>query len=254
MQESGIYKITSLLDGKCYIGSAVDLKHRWACHQYDLRQHRHHSRYMQRAYDKHGVENLTFEIIELVENKNDLLGREQYWLDAHEACLPEKGYNTIREVTLPPMFGRRHKKESLLKISINRRGKASGENHPMYGVRRTGEQHPFFGKRHTEETKMRISEKNKGMFAGENHPMYGKKHTPIALRRIAQSSRGRGLGSRNGNAKLIESDVVEIKQMLKSGKSQRMIAKTFGVCQSTIKSINLGLTWGHISVSACGGG
>ena len=74
------------------------------------------------------------------------------------------------------------------KISESRKGKCCGENHylygkgykisgennPMYGVHRYGENNPNFGKKWTEEQKRKISESLKGKFAGENHPMARK--------------------------------------------------------------------------------
>jgi hypothetical protein len=38
-----------------------------------------------------------------------------------------------------------------------------GENHPMFGVSRFGEDNPFFGKTHSEDVKKKMSEKAKGL-------------------------------------------------------------------------------------------
>ena len=44
----------------------------------------------------------------------------------------------------------------------------------------------------------------------------------------------------------IEDKVKEIKEMLSFGKSQRAIAKIYGVSQSAINYINIGKTWRHL--------
>jgi predicted GIY-YIG superfamily endonuclease len=42
---SGIYKITNLLNGKMYIGSAVNVRKRWHQHRHGLRCNKHDNRY-----------------------------------------------------------------------------------------------------------------------------------------------------------------------------------------------------------------
>ena len=66
-------------------------------------------------------------------------------------------------------------KEKLSKIAKERYQDKT--NHPMYNVRRYGEDNPFYGKQHTKETKEKISEAHKGLHSGEKNPMYGKNHT-----------------------------------------------------------------------------
>ena len=48
----GIYKITNTENGKIYIGQSVDIGHRKACHEYDLKNGRHHNCHLQRAYNQ----------------------------------------------------------------------------------------------------------------------------------------------------------------------------------------------------------
>ena len=54
------------------------------------------------------------------------------------------------------------------------------------------------------------------------------------------------LGERNGNAKLTEADVLEIKALLFKGMSQRAIANQFGVAQQLISCIKTGSLWAHV--------
>lgn len=48
------------------------------------------------------------------------------------------------------------------------------------------------------------------------------------------------------NSKLIESDVVEIREMLKDGNGENLIAEKYGVTRSTINKVKLGRTWSHV--------
>lgn len=49
-------------------------------------------------------------------------------------------------------------------------------------------------------------------------------------------------------AKLTDDNVLNIKEMLKSGIKQRIIAAKFNVNETTISNINVGKTWKHIGV------
>ena len=48
--------------------------------------------------------------------------------------------------------------------------RVSGENNPMFGVHRYGQDHPMFGKHMTEESKRKSSESHKGLQSGSKHP------------------------------------------------------------------------------------
>lgn len=56
-------------------------------------------------------------------------------------------------------------------------------------------------------------------------------------------------GERHGISKLDNEKVIEIKKLIRGGVPQRMIAKMYGVCQATIKDINMGKTWKRIDAS-----
>ena len=61
--------------------------------------------------------------------------------------------------------------------------------------------------------------------------------------------RDRTLGSRNGQSKLTEQGVIDIKILLADGKlSQRCIAWLFGVSPMTISDINTGKCWSQVVI------
>jgi len=87
-KESGIYRITNLIDNKYYVGSSSRLRKRKHEHFKDLENNKHCNDYLQNAYNKHGKENFKWEVIEHVapsedvkEFKKRLLDREQYHMD-----------------------------------------------------------------------------------------------------------------------------------------------------------------------------
>lgn len=92
MKGAGVYKIT--LNGRIYVGSAVCLSNRWKSHRHELSRGKHHSRFLQSAYDKHGISEAAFEVLEAVEDTSKLIEREQAWLDRLRPF--DGGYNTCR--------------------------------------------------------------------------------------------------------------------------------------------------------------
>lgn len=90
--KSGIYKITCLKSKKIYIGSSNDCVQRYNKHIWALKNNRHHNKYLQSAFLKHGEENFEFEIIESIE-ENILLEREQFYLDLYKSYDRTIGYN-----------------------------------------------------------------------------------------------------------------------------------------------------------------
>jgi group I intron endonuclease len=85
-----IYAIINNINGKMYIGSSKDFVKRSWEHFNALKLNKHVSKYLQRSYNKYGKENFSIEIIENINNLEDLIKREQCWLDFLK---PE--YNTL---------------------------------------------------------------------------------------------------------------------------------------------------------------
>ena len=76
--KSGLYQIRNKINGKEYIGSSVNIKHRWSVHKCYLNQGVHDNPHLQAAWNKYGADAFVFMIIEYCEN---YLEKEQYLLD-----------------------------------------------------------------------------------------------------------------------------------------------------------------------------
>lgn len=79
-----IYRIYNLSD-QCYIGSTTcGLKRRWQQHKSDYKRCKAGKGKKCGSYelfDKYGVNNLFYELIEIVEKESQLLSRERYWIE-----------------------------------------------------------------------------------------------------------------------------------------------------------------------------
>ena len=88
----GIYKITNLINGKVYIGCSKDIEHRWIAHKSEsILEHNPQYNYsIHKAFRKYGIDNFSFEIIELVP-ESELFEKEKYWIAFYDSY--NKGYN-----------------------------------------------------------------------------------------------------------------------------------------------------------------
>jgi len=78
---TGIYKIQSKIKPeRIYVGSAINILHRWHVHLSDLKLNKHSSIKLQRHFNKYGKEDLIFIILELC-FPEFLIAREQYYMN-----------------------------------------------------------------------------------------------------------------------------------------------------------------------------
>ena len=92
--QGGIYKITNIVNGKCYIGRTSDFYRR--SHQYIYDFHNQRSRqineYMLRSMIKHGIEKFTFSVIEVCD-QDVMEERELFWMRYFNSTSRDFGYN-----------------------------------------------------------------------------------------------------------------------------------------------------------------
>jgi len=116
----GIYRITCTITGKCYIGSAVNLRQRRKTHFGSLQRGEHHNPKLQAAWKKYGYESFVFDILELVMIPDLLTAREQHYLDALKP-FGERGFNL--DPIAGSSLGVKYSQENCEHISIAKRGK-----------------------------------------------------------------------------------------------------------------------------------
>ena len=102
---SGVYKITNLINNKCYIGSAICFKKRWQ---------RQYNKHLTAAFIKYGKSNFKYEILLYCDKKN-LIFFEQRAIDIYK---PEYNIRQLAESNL----GNKHSEETKKKISISKTG------------------------------------------------------------------------------------------------------------------------------------
>jgi group I intron endonuclease len=118
---TGVYIIRNIINGKIYIGSAVNLERRLKYHRWALNKETHSNIYLQRAWNKDGEEFFVFEEYFYCEVK-DLIFHEQLTIDA---SIVRYGRENIYNIspTAGSTLGRKHSEETKKKIGDAFRGK-----------------------------------------------------------------------------------------------------------------------------------
>ena len=92
----GIYKLINNKNNKVYVGQSVNIEQRFKDHINNLRNNNHYAYKLQNFYNQN--KNLksfkiTYEILEIVDNKKHLNSREQYYIQLYDSH--KNGYNSI---------------------------------------------------------------------------------------------------------------------------------------------------------------
>jgi group I intron endonuclease len=95
-----IYKITNLVNNKCYIGQAVDYQKRFQDHKSALRNGHHDNYHLQNAWDKYHEDSFEFSVLEYAENYNE---REIFYITLYDATNEDYGYNFLKGGENPPL-------------------------------------------------------------------------------------------------------------------------------------------------------
>lgn len=188
MKQPVIYKIRNVTNDKFYVGSTTDTRERFRTHRSRLRNNRHHSPYLQAAWNKHGEDCFKFEVVEIVPEGASLQAAEDVWLAEHVG--QRYCYNVSRFSDAPwrgvpkelhPCYGR--------VVSEEQRA-ATSARMTEYFLTHSG---PMSGKKHTAETRALMSERvNRAVAEGR-----GGKFIPTAETRQRMSEALKG----NQNAK-----------------------------------------------------
>lgn len=170
MKFSGIYKIKNIINDNCYIGSSINIKNRTRIHKRYLLQNKHHSIILQRAYNKYKKENFVYEIIEIIDNKKELIKKEQYWIDKIKPI-----YNICKKAN--SSLGIKRRKETIEKLKISHLGnKHTKESKKKIGDSQRGNKHWTKNKFFSKEAKKHMSEGQINLYKnGYISPLKGKK-------------------------------------------------------------------------------
>ena len=163
--QGGVYKITAPT-GQYTIGSTNNFRRRWYNHTNALKTNKHCNPHTQHLFNKYNT-GWTFETIEQVSNKNQLLDTEQKYLDLHfgtPLCI------NLCKCATAPFKGRNHSISSRKRISLalsNPRPWTKGKSKPC-----------LWGHLTSPETRLKIG------LASANRSPESKLKTSLAIKEV----------------------------------------------------------------------
>lgn len=246
---AGIYSITHVSSGRMYIGSSTRIHFRWNQHRASLNRGDHHSKYLQRVWDKYGSDAFKFQI-ERECSVSELELLEQEYIDTYQ---PEFNTCPVSGTTRGIKHSEEHKRkisEASRKMWAERKEEILAKRPPVSEETRqkmSRSQKGLKKRPHTEEFKRRMSEVRKGKPSinkgrkfppefgeqiskrkkgkpvpqsfkdrwnpentlGEKGSFYGKKHTEEAKMKISAANKGRSRGPQSEETKKKSSEALK---------------------------------------------
>lgn len=204
----GIYKITNKINNKSYIGISTDIEDRWEQHKNPYNHKRESNKLLYKAFNKYGIENFTFEVLEECKVV-ELSEKEKYYVDLFDAY--HNGYNMTaggEDFHGESHPGHKLDKEDIIDIRIRYKNlERKKEVYDLY-KNRIGES--GFSKIWKGETWKDIMME---VYTEENKEFH-KHNTSNA-------------GSQNGRSKITEEDVKNIRIRRKNGENIRIVYEDY---------------------------
>lgn len=221
----GIYKIVNTKNGKFYIGSTTNFHKRKLQHFNSLRKNKHHSIYLQRAFNKYGEESFKFVIIKKCENT---LIEEQKILDNLDYT---KSYNVSKSASGGDLISN-HPNAKEIKEKSRRNILKAPKGKPPIGDLNGKWKGGVSKSKCTccgKEIKSPAKKCNKCYFKerdvnGVNNPFYGKSHSKETKKKLGKYRKGKYKGNQE---KVVIVDGVEYKSLSET-------SRIFGVVAATI--------------------
>lgn len=123
-ETAGVYKITNGINGKIYIGQTKHFKRRAEIHEKALNSQKHPNRHLQAAWNSYGSTVFVFEVLSIIQNKEERDKAEQQLIDQNFGT---DCYNQLKYVIPQPgkQFKTPRKRRSLEERRKNRKPRRS---------------------------------------------------------------------------------------------------------------------------------
>jgi len=186
-RNGSIYKITNIINDKCYIGqTAGDKKCRWNGTLNDARSH--YNRHFYRAVNKYGAENFKIDIIKKC-SEDELDDWETYYISYYNSTDRRYGYN----MESGGNKNKHHCEESRRKMSKSHIGKKQSEE----TKKKQSESHK--GKKLSKEHIKNLSESHKGKLLGYKQSEEHKRNLSESHKNPSEETRKKMSKAKKGN-------------------------------------------------------
>ena len=190
---SGIYVIVNTVNGKVYVGQAVDIHKRWINHKSKLNNSHHFNQSLQSAWIKYGASSFKFEVLENC-SINQLSEREQFYINYYtekDLC-----YNFAKDVRAF-MRGVPRSEETRRRMSDAAKNRPTISDETRMRMSEAAKKRPpinektrqrlsVAGKNISKETRQKLSNASKG-----NAHSLGKKHSKETREKMSEAHKGK---------------------------------------------------------------
>ena len=246
----GVYSIYCERNKKIYIGSSINILKRWSHHKDDLRSNTHHSKHLQRAWNRYKEESFVFKILEET-SMEERINREQFYIDLFKSYLRQNGFNLYpkAEGSSGYKFSKQHI-ENLKKSHL-------GYHHTEIQKQRIADAHRGEKSHRAKLTTLQVQEIKKCLLSGNSQSSLSKEYNVTrstissiwkekSWSHIEPHTPGTKIipaGEKHHNSKLTHEMVFQIKNQYKSGKRIFELVKEYNANYTTISDIIKGRTW-----------
>lgn len=246
--KSGIYQITNRRNGNRYIGSSYDIARRWASHRKCLRAGTHHSRYLQAAWNKDGEEAFDFSVL-IYCQESGLIPNEQEAMDLHRPAYNmrkiagsslgcEQSHETkqrlsarMKALWTDPEYRERQSDSNRAKM-LDPEVRAIHSSAVRTALAKPSARENLSRAQTEAQNRVEVKEKIRAMAKARwSDPDYRERHSAA------------NRAQRRDGSKVDESVLSAVEAELAAGASQRLIAKTYGIDQSTVSDIKNRKHW-----------
>lgn len=223
----GIYSIRNTVNNKVYIGKTeMNFGDRWDSHKSLLKNNKHFNSYLQRAYNKYGVESFEFEIV------RDCTG------DSSD------NINTL-EIEFIKLYNSKSNGYNMSDGGDGARGAVrSAETKNKIGIKN---RENMLGRKASEETRKKMSDSQKL-----------RTHTKETINKMSESKKNKAVAEETkdklrmklkGVPKktiLNKEIVLKIRNLYSEGKTNRELSEIFGIKQQYMYGITSGRKWKNV--------
>lgn len=233
----GIYCIKNKINNEIYIGSSIHIYKRRNRHFSELRNNKHKNYKLQRLYNLHGEESFLFYLIESVDIKENLISREQYYIDNLK---PQININLIANSSL----GVKRSEETKEKIRQANLGLKHHEwRNKIKSEAMSGDKNWTKTKGFSEESKLKMSESQKKLY--ESGYISPKLNKEVSIETKEKMSKSRKKLFENGyvhpRLKKVNQYSLE-NEFIKTWESLSEVEKELGISRTAICNCLNGLS------------
>lgn len=232
---NGVYIIKNSIDSRVYIGECKDFYKRYGRHLSALRRNKHCNPKLQNFVNKYGVDTLSFDILEEVDD--DRIEREIYYIQLYNSI--ENGFNIILDSRVATKYISKE-----LRVQNGRRNGKTLIRDEKY-IEKLKESLHLYYKNNPKKPRAKWTEERRRARI-EYMAAHKERYANRKLSSGNKSNHPRG--SAQHNAKINEDIARQVKINIRNKVKRSVTLEQFHISINIYKSIQSGKAWSYIEV------